>query len=114
MKEIIADKLRKNASKITVWRIGDNCYQSHANFARKFHSFIRRYFYLLSEPGLKHRYTVCAPSNMRADAFAVKSAFWKKKIKIGMFSSMLSIVRASCRVDLKSKSHVEKWDVDRS
>jgi len=31
-----------------------------------------------------------------------------------MFSLMLSIVRASCRVDLKSKSHVEKWDVDRS
>lgn len=34
----------------------------------------------------------------------------EKKFEIGMFSSMLSIVRASCRVELKSKSHVEKWD----
>jgi len=40
--------------------------------------------------------------------------FGKKKNVIGMFSLMLSIVRASCRVDLKSKSHVEKWDVDGS
>lgn len=49
IKEIAGDKLGKNASEITVWQIGA-VYCCSANFARKFHSFICRYIYLLSEP----------------------------------------------------------------